>query len=242
MNEVLKSKEDVEKAIEKLKSIGLYPHYDVVKSWDTHKVISFIKQNAKYDDKILDVGCNGSPILPMLRKIGFRNLFGCDLNLKSRNPLFVLKIIDFMRYKNLKPIIDMFENKDEFYNLTKQNLENTSYESESFDFITSLSVMEHGVNVQNYFSEMNRLLKPVGFLLTSTDYWPEKIETSSNVYQTDQDDTIFDKSELEEIINIALEQGFKLYDPMDYGYKDKVVYWKKTKKRYTFAFFCLQKQ
>ena len=44
-----------------------------------------------------------------------------------------------------------------------------------FDFITSLSVIEHGVNIQNYFKEMNRILKKDGILLTSTDYWPDKI-------------------------------------------------------------------
>jgi len=44
-----------------------------------------------------------------------------------------------------------------------------------FDYITSLSVIEHGVNIQNYFKEMNRILKKGGVLLTSSDYWPDKL-------------------------------------------------------------------
>ena len=32
---------------------------------------------------VLDVGCYESPILPMLKRLGFINLYGCDLILKS---------------------------------------------------------------------------------------------------------------------------------------------------------------
>ncbi len=51
-----------------------------------------------------------------------------------------------------------------------------------FDYITSLSVIEHGVNIENYFKEMNRVLKKGGMLLTSTDYWYDKINNSAKVF------------------------------------------------------------
>ncbi len=51
----------------------------------------------------------------------------------------------------------------------------TDYAAESFDAITSLSVVEHGVNLEAYFREMWRILKPGGMLITSTDYWQTSI-------------------------------------------------------------------
>jgi hypothetical protein len=36
-----------------------------------------------------------------------------------------------------------------------QDLEKTNFQSNMFDYITSLSVIELGVNTQNYFKEMN---------------------------------------------------------------------------------------
>ena len=40
-----------------------------------------------------------------------------------------------------------------------------------------LSVVEHGVDLEAYFREMSRVLRPGGLLLSSTDYWETKIET-----------------------------------------------------------------
>ena len=54
-----------------------------------------------------------------------------------------------------------------------QDLEKTGFQNNTFDFVTSLSVIEHGINIENYFKEMNRILKKEGLLLTSTDYWPD---------------------------------------------------------------------
>ena len=65
---------------------------------------------------------------------------------------------------------------DNSYELTIQNLEDTTYSDQLFDYVTSLSVIEHGVSI-----EMSRILKRYGYLLTSTDYWPEKIFNGKNV-------------------------------------------------------------
>lgn len=242
LNCVLKTKKDVLHACKKLNSLGLPPHPLKVKSWDTWKIVNFIYKNAKKDSKILDVGCNGSPILPFLKKLGYTNLYGCDVDLKVRQRRLLRRIqYNFLRINPDQPINEMLENKNNFYHLSKQNLENTGYDSDFFDFISSLSVIEHGVNLDNYFKEMNRIIKNDGYLLTSTDYWPSKIETNSNIYSRPSGDKIFDQSEIEEILNIAKQNGFCLVEPMDFSFKDKVVNWKKTNKEYTFIFFCLKK-
>ena len=44
-----------------------------------------------------------------------------------------------------------------------------------------MSVIEHGVPLKPYFEEMYRLLKPGGILITSTDYYPEPIDTRNKM-------------------------------------------------------------
>ena len=51
------------------------------------------------------------------------------------------------------------------------DITHTDYADESYDAIACLSVVEHGVNLESYFKEMWRILKPGGLLVTSTDYW-----------------------------------------------------------------------
>ena len=135
-----------------LRSLGLFPHHDRVKSWDTLKMIDIIKQ-ANMSAFVLDVGCNGSPILPLLRRLGFMNLYGCDLFLEE----------------GISAAIELYNTFD----ISVQDLEKTEFENNTFDSVTSLSVIEHGISTQNYFKEMNRITKRRGLLLTSTDYWPD---------------------------------------------------------------------
>jgi ubiquinone/menaquinone biosynthesis C-methylase UbiE len=59
---------------------------------------------------------------------------------------------------------------DKSYQLSIRNLEDTKFNDQMFDYVTSLSVIEHGVNIEKYFREMSRIIKSNGYLLTSTDY------------------------------------------------------------------------
>jgi ubiquinone/menaquinone biosynthesis C-methylase UbiE len=177
---------------------------------------------------ILDVGCNGSPILSILKRLGFKNLYGCDLFL-NKIPLN-------------RPIIDMYEGKS--FNISIQNLEKTNFQDKMFDYITSLSVIEHGVNIENYFNEMNRIMKKGGILLTSTDYWQDKImnviKTKDN--PTNNPDNIFSKGEIEkDVLKAAELNGLVLTEPIDYSSEDKVVHYDGTGLDYTFIFFALKK-
>ena len=43
-NSVLKNSYEVNYAINRLNSLGLFPHPDRVKSWDTYKMVDIIKQ------------------------------------------------------------------------------------------------------------------------------------------------------------------------------------------------------
>ncbi len=212
---------EVNEAIDYLHSEHLFPHPDRSKSWDTSKIIHIINKADK-GSFILDVGCNTCPVLSMLSRLGFKELYGCDLYISSSS----------------KSQSEMCEFKQ--YNLSIQNLENTNYRNNMFDYITSLSVIEHGINIEKYFKEMNRILKKGGMLLTSTDYWQNKTSTMNSCL-FGLPDIIFSMDEINDIINSSEKNGFELIEPIDFTCKDKVVRWEPSGIELTFLFFALKK-
>ena len=186
-------------------------------------MIDIIKQ-ANLSAFVLDVGCNGSPILPLLRRLGFMNLYGCDLFLKEE----------------ISAAIELYKT----FHISIQDLEKTEFQNNTFDFVTSLSVIEHGISIQNYFKEMNRIIKRGGLLLTSTDYWPDKIVNlvSTDVNPKNSPDNIFSRREIEEdVISVAERNDFFLTEPIDFTYGERVIHWNDTCLDYTFIFFALRK-
>jgi SAM-dependent methyltransferase len=240
LNSVLQDYDEVHQAIEGLRSLDLFPHHNRVKSWDTFKMINIIN-HADRNSCILDIGCDGSPILPMLRRLGFTKLYGCDLVLNKRY-VGLMKLVHTFYKKDYKPVLEMYGSNN--FDISVQDLEKTEFQIEKFDYITSLSVIEHGINIQNYFKEMNRILKKEGVLLTSADYWPDKIVNVINSKHNYNNfpDIIFSREEIEQnVIKIAEENGFVLTEPINFAYKDKVVHWNITGLDYTFIFFALRK-
>jgi SAM-dependent methyltransferase len=235
-NSVLKNLSEVNYAINNLHSLGLFAHPDKVKSWDTYKMVKIISEGDR-SSFILDVGCNGSPILSILKRLGFKNLYGCDLFLK-KIPSTLTEIV----YPLYRPIIEIYE--DKAFNISIQNLEKTNFQDKMFDYITSLSVIEHGVNIQNYFKEMNRIMKKGAILLTSTDYWPDKI---LNIIKTKHNhrndpDNVFSKEEIEkDVLKAAELNDLILTEPIDFSFENKVVHYNVTGLDYTFIFFALKK-
>jgi 2-polyprenyl-3-methyl-5-hydroxy-6-metoxy-1,4-benzoquinol methylase len=239
VNSVLKTYSEVIEAKRQLKELKLFLHHDPVKSWDTYRMIEKINK-AHRDSFVLDVGCNDSPILPMLRRLGFSNLYGCDLHLMPRFKHKSVNTLYSLFKKEYRPIIHM--HRDKPLKLSIQNLENTNYQDNIFDFVTSLSVIEHGVDIQKYFKEMSRIIKKGGSLLTSTDYWPVKTTNTKCVLSKGTPDKVFDRNEIEDLIVIADKAGLKLVEPVDFTYIDKVVHWKRTGLDYTFIFLAMKKE
>ena len=131
---------------------------------------------------------------------------------------------------------------DKSYQLSIRNLEDTKYMGQMFDYVTSLSVIEHGVNIENYFREMSRIIKSNGYLLTSTDYSPDKLVNNKNVLSNGTPDNIFSREEIENLVEIAEKSGLKLIEPIDFEYKDKVVRWDSIDLDFNFIFFAMRKE
>ena len=89
---------------------------------------------------------------------------------------------------------------DTSYQLSIRNIEDTNYSDQMFDYVTSLSVIEHGVNIEKYLREMSRIIKSNGYLLTSTDYWPDKLVNNKNVLSNGTPDNIFSRYEIENLL------------------------------------------
>ena len=243
-NSVLKNIFEVTEAEQGLHELQLFRHHSQIKSWDTYKMIKMIS-GANRESFVLDVGCYESPILPMLKRLGFINLYGCDLVLKASldsNPNIINNnSSNSLKYhEDYEPIAKMYS--DESYNLSIRNLEDTKYSDQMFDYVTSLSVIEHGVNIEKYFREMSRIIKNNGYLLTSTDYWPDKLFNNKKVLSTGTPDNIFSRDEIEKLVEVADKNGLKLIEPIDFEYKDKVVRWNSIGLDFTFIFFAMRKQ
>ena len=153
-NVVLREKSEIHAAYDELKAKGLPTPDNMAKCWDGLKAFDFITGHGSKDDSVLDVGTFKCHLLELLYGKGYRKLYGCDLapvewRRRIYPYLFNLRLGDLLKSLMGVPPI----------RLSKQNLEYTSYPSGSFDFITSLSVIEHGIGLENYFKEMNRLLR-----------------------------------------------------------------------------------
>lgn len=222
-----------------LQELRLFKHHWPIKSWDTYKMIKIIS-GAKRESFVLDVGCYESPILPMLKRLGFFNLYGCDLVLKSDSNSKLTNMSSLVYHEDYEPIAEMYNDKS--YQLSIRNLEDTNYSDQMFDYVTSLSVIEHGINIEKYFREMSRIIKNNGYLLTSTDYWPDKLVNNKNVLSKGTPDNIFSRDEIENLVAIAEKSGLKLIEPIDFEYKDKVVRWNSIGLDFTFIFFAMRKE
>lgn len=218
MSTTLKYAHEVEDALRRLSRLGLCPHNDREKNWDAFRAFSFIMTRGTKDSVVLDMGsASYGRILPWLHLYGFRNLHGCDLSFESASRRGSIQYVP-------------------------GNLEETSYRAAYFDFITCLSVIEHGVDLERYFREASRILRPGGYLLTSTDYWCESIATDG--YYDDVYDCpvkVFSAEDVPNILEKAARYGLGPVEEIDCSCGDRLMHWKRLDLRFTFLFFVLQR-
>lgn len=214
-NSVLKTSQEYKNAFIKVKSLGLPPHPCTQKNWDSLAALDCILKRTNKDAKILDGGTElYSMILPWLSLYGYKNLRG--INLIFKKPI----IRDPIKY--------------EYGDITA-----TKFGDESFDAVTSLSVIEHGIELNDYFKEMSRILKPGGILITSTDYFAEPINTK-NKKAFGVPIRIFSENEIKKGLSNARNYGLELISPLNLSCKEKIIKWKELE--YTFLIFTLQKK
>ncbi|MBN1472360.1 MAG: class I SAM-dependent methyltransferase [Syntrophaceae bacterium] len=215
-NAVLKNHSEVSRAVSQVCRLGLPAMNYPAKNWDSLSALDLILKCTSKKARIFDAGGEMySMILPWLFLYGYKNLEAG--NLVFQRPIKKGPIV----YRQL--------------DITKSELSPSTY-----DAVTCLSVIEHGVNISSYFCEMARILKPGGILVTSTDYFDAQVDSGGRTaYGVPI--RIFSKNVITEALEIASRFGFELTGPLDLNADEKVVYWKEYDLSYTFIVFSLRK-
>ncbi len=154
----------------------------VLKTWDVQRSLDAFRTRLDPSDPILDIGCFACDMLPALKRLGYTNLYGIDLNPK------VLQM----------PYADVI-------NYAVGDLLSTPWPDGHFAGISAISVIEHGVPDDQLCREVSRLLRPGGVFVFTTDYWPQKIPTTERMF--DLDWRIFDATEIEALVTVARNHG-----------------------------------
>jgi len=185
------------------------------KSWDVLRTLEFIEQRVDKHAPILDLGAYTSEILLGLNKMGFSDLTGIDLD----------------------PAIAQMPGGGSIKYVTG-DLMQTPFPSAAFGAITAISVLEHGFSPAKAFGEVSRILKPGGYFVGSTDYWPEKIDTRG-LFVYGLDWTIFSRNELTSLVEEAGRYGLIPVGPLHLDAAEAMIRW--FKRKYTFAWFAFKK-
>jgi len=205
----------IESILESLGKLKRVKIGDIVKSWDILKTIQLIEKVASKDSAILDIGAVGSEILLILNRLNYQNLTGLDLGPKIEK----MPAADKIRYINC-------------------DFMHTPFEDNSFQAITSISVIEHGFNGEKLFSEISRILVPGGYFIASFDYFPEKIDTSK-IRFFDLDWMIFSKEDVQALLKQAEKFDLRPVGHLNFAASKPTIKWQG--KNYTFAWLALQK-
>ena len=174
-------------------------HDTMQKNWDHYELISLIKVFPR-SARILDMGSGHGFTLRLLHTLGFENISGIDYELPPR-----------WRLERLK---SLFGRTFSPHSVTQAgDLCDTKIASCSCDFITCISVIEHGVDVEAFVKEASRLLRPGGQMWITFDYWePASDNSVDEVKIFGLPWTIFDREKVEQLIESANKYGLELED------------------------------
>lgn len=216
MNTALQNRAQVRASVEEAQRLRLPPCPDETKNWDTLAALKEVLTRTTPQARVLDAGAETySRLLPWLYLYGYRDL--CGNNLVFNTTRRVGSIV--------------YEPGD----ITK-----TRFEDGSFDAITCLSVIEHGVNLPAYFREMSRILKRGGVLVTSTDYFESPTDTKGlSAYGVPIH--VFTKPEILDAVRAAEACGLRLTGPLNLSCDERVVRWEQFGLDYSFTVFAMTK-
>jgi len=216
---VLRSEGDVRAAVAEVQRLGLPPHFEPAKNWDSLAALDLILRSTTRRALVVDAGGElFSRIVPWLGLYGYTRLVVSNLRFDDPYPPSRGAIV----YRE--------------FDLTRM-----PFKDASVDVVTCLSVIEHGIGIDAYFREMARVLKPGGLLITSTDYWDSPVDTRGQVVRG-VPIKVFTSADVDAMLAVAVRYGFSLVAPLDLTVGERVVYWEHFDLRYTFMLFSLRKR
>lgn len=215
-NAVLQSQAQLREASEYGRRHHLPLHRAEEKNWDHLGAVRAILSTTARSGRVLDAGAEiYSNVLPALFACGFRQLYGMNLSFADTERRGTIRYL-------------------------RGDITRTGFGDSFFDAVTCMSVIEHGVPLRDYFSEMLRILKPGALLITSTDYFPEAIDTSGKMAHG-APIKIFCRREAEEMLALARNCGFESTAAIDLDASARPIRWEQFDLDYTFLIFTLRK-
>lgn len=226
MIKVLKNWNEIGECTKFLKKKGLPNHDNAEKNWDFFQLKNCL-QDVPKEAPIVDLGCGNLYTLNFLHAQEYQNLYGIDFLIGPTTRLRQIK----------RTVTD----KRIPYKIEKGDLLNTPYADNTFELVISLSTIEHGVDLKAFFKEVARISKPGGYLFVTTDYWHEKsAQTPLEPKPFGLDWNVFDRSELDNVISVAAQNGLNVMAPAQVPEgEDKCVVWNGLE--YTFACLIFKK-
>lgn len=191
MIKILRTQEQINKSIRFLKAKNLPLHRDRSKNWDLAQLYLIVEGRHR-NAPVLDVGCWMLSTLKLFNAMDFTRLWGID------------RYDSEMRFKQ--------DHKENIGRIFRGKFEENSFRSGMFRILTCISTIEHGIDLDKFFSQCKRLLKEKGILYLTTDYWSKKIKTAE---LDGLPWNIFDRGELRRLIEIAESHKFSLYNDTD---------------------------
>lgn len=189
---------------------------DFRKSWDLLETVDLLCALELQGRKIVDMGAYASEVLCSLHLSGFTDLHGVDLNHRVREMPF-----------------------GQHVHWSSGDMRSARFGKGTVSCITAISAIEHGYSPVPLLREISRLLCDGGVFVGSTEYWPEKIDTSS-VEMFGMSWMIFSSQDIEEFF--ALARTFDLFPvgEMDLSADEMCV--QCAGRSYTFGWFALRKE
>lgn len=196
MNEFLKTRVAVDAATYFLKGQGLVESGLSCKNWEIAETIHWLN-----DGNIIDLGSDGSVVLQNAVKLG----------LKGR------KVgVDLLYEKDVTVMVE------DYIELYKRDAMDTQLEGNSFDIVTSLSVIEHEVDFGKFAKEVGRLLKSGGSAFVSFDYWnPKPAYEKRILYNLDWN--ILDTNDVLRLVAEFKNNGMELTSDIDWTTEEAVI-------------------
>jgi SAM-dependent methyltransferase len=180
---VLQHHQEVELATQAIQAQNLPTHLTVQKNWDQWLLAQCLMAVDRRSP-IIDLGCGDCCTLDFLATLGFQNLIGVDLGISAQV-------------------------SDRPYQLYQADMGATPFPDCTFEAAVSISVIEHGANLNSFFQEAYRLLRSNGLLFITTDYWQPKIQVDPAIKPFNLPWKIFSHSEIEAMIDLAAAYGFR---------------------------------